>query len=172
MPVKLFLAIALSALACTATLALALASSPELHLRQELLPPSSGELGPAEQEAGVTLQLSARFDCGADDATASLFVSVAETSVALPVAKSPQPVTLQLPEPQLRGVRESLACPGLGPHLLRDQITAFATVICRGPEGAEHSTTVNRPLSLWVDCLEPPAEADDEPENAEEAAAQ
>lgn len=158
--------------ACTTVLALARAGAPTLELGQELLPPSSGELGPADLAAGVTLQLLARFDCGIEDAEARLFVSVAETAVVADDAKSPQPVTLKLPEPQLRGVRESLTCPGLGPHLLRDQLTAYATVICRGPEGAEQSATVNRPLWLWVDCEETVAEPEDEPADAEEAAAQ
>lgn len=142
----------LSLVVMTSGAALALAAQPELQLRQSLLPPNSGELGPADAEAGIILQLEARFDCGVENAGARLFVSVGETAVTAEAAESPQAVTLQVPEAQLRGVRESLACPGIGPYLMRDQLTAYATVLCKTPDGPERAVTVTRPISLWVQC--------------------
>lgn len=113
----------------------------------------------------MTLRLQATFDCGIPDAEAGLFVSVANAAVTAKGAKSPQPVLLKLPESQLRGVRESLACPGLGPHLFRAQLSAYATLICRAADGTETSATVNRPVDLWVDCVAPeePAETEEQP---------
>ena len=142
----------LAALAAAA--AVALAGPPQLQLVQELLPPDSGKLPPFTDSDGLKLRLTARFDCGVPEAEASLFVSVADTAVSSAAASSPQPIVLELPETQLRGVRESLACPGLGPHLMRAQLMAYATLICRSEDGAEASTTINRALDLWVECEE------------------
>lgn len=111
----------------------------------------------------MTLRLQATFDCGLPDSEAGLFVSVANSAVTAKGAKSPQPVVLTLPEGQLRGVRESLTCPGTGPHLFRAQLTAFATLICRTTDGTETSTTVNRALDLWVDCPAMPEPEEEEP---------
>lgn len=152
-------------LSVAAFAAVAAAGPPQLQLGQELLPPDSGELPAEGDRAGLKLRLQARFDCGIPDAQASLFVSVADTAVQTNQAKSPQQVLLNLPERQLRGVRESLACPGTGPHLFRAQLTAYATLICRANDGTENLATVNRPVDLWVNCAEPEEdpEADEQP---------
>jgi hypothetical protein len=157
----LLLAVAAAAAAAAAV------SPPQLQLSQELLPPDSGELRPEGDSAGLSLRLQARFDCGLPDAEAGLFVSVANAAVTARDAESPQPLLLILPESQLRGVRESLNCPGTGPYLLRAQLTAFATLICRAADGTETSATVNRPVDLWVDCPEAP-EPEEEPEPTEQ----
>ncbi|UCG71681.1 MAG: hypothetical protein JSV45_10470 [Chromatiales bacterium] len=160
------------ALALFTATAAATAAPPQLRLGQELLPPDSGRLLPAGESGGMTLRLQATFDCGMPDAEAGLFVSVANSATTAKGAKSPQPVVLNLPESQLRGVRESLACPGNGPHLFRGQLTAFATLICRAGDGAETVATVSRPVDLWVECEEPAEEAAEDPaaELAEERA--
>jgi len=149
---------------------MAASAPPQLQLGQELLPPDSGRLPAAGDSAGMTLRMKAVFDCATPDAEARLFVSVANTAVTANAAKSPQPVVLKLPAGELRGVQESLACPGLGPHLLRAQLTAYATLICRAADGTESAATVNRPVDLWVECVEP-AEPPVE-EAAEEPAAE
>lgn len=141
-------------LGLAASTAVAFAASPQLQLGQELLPPDAGSLPPADSGEGLKLRLQARFDCGIPGATARLFVSVADTAVATGSAQSPQSVVVELPDSQLRGVRESLACPGLGSYLMRAQLTAYATLICRNADGTQASTTVNRPIDLWVECQE------------------
>lgn len=151
-------------LAFAASTAGALASSPQLRLGQELLPPDGGHLPSAKSGDGMILRLQAHFDCGTAEAEASLFVSVADTVVVTSSAKSPQPIVMELPAGQLRGVRESLACPGLGSYLMRAQLTAYATLTCRTANGAQASNTVNRPLDLWVECERRSLERDMDPE--------
>jgi hypothetical protein len=135
----------------------AAANGVELRVEQQLGKPEDGTVTSPVSEEAVRFRMTVDYFCPADEAVASLFLSVGNEAVAAVLSESPQPVIVKVPAGQLAGVRESARCEAPGPQLLDEQAQVFATLSCvAGDERANR--TVVAPLSLWFDCPEKTAE--------------
>ena len=106
----------------------------------------------------VSFSLSLAYSCPGSEDQASVFLSIADTSLTAGLSESPQDVLVKVPVAQLPGIAAAAHCKQPGPRLLTDQVNAFATLLCTA-DGSGSSRTVTAPLAVWFDC---PLEAENE----------
>jgi hypothetical protein len=100
---------------------LAAANGVELRVEQQLGEPENGTVTSRDSEEAVRFRMTVDYFCPADEAVASLFLSVGNEAVAAVLSESPQPVIVKVPAGQLIGVRESASCQAPGKRVLDEQ---------------------------------------------------
>jgi hypothetical protein len=99
----------------------------------------------------VSFSLSLAYSCPGSEDQASVFLSIADTSLTAALSNSPQDVLVKVPVAQLPGIAAAAHCKEPGPRLLTAQVNAFATLLCT-TDGSGSSSTVTTPLAVWFDC--------------------
>lgn len=137
---------------------LAAGDTAALELTQVIAEPADGPLLTRGLRNPVVFRLQLAYSCPARDDQASVFVSVADTDLAAALAESPRDVIISVPAAQLPGIVAAARCEAPGPRLLREQLHAYATLVCSAAAGRK-SQSVAVPLAVWFDCPNDPEQA-------------